>query len=126
MGMNANWKFDGWPHVLRSQQFSGGWLKETFFPMVKQMETLFEGDPGNRPLQNKKMITLFYQPSLRTRASFEIAMDALGGRVVFSAENAREFSSAKKGESLADTVRVMGIYGPDVIILRYDEENRLL
>ncbi len=69
------------------------------------------------------MISLFYESSTRTRASFEIAMDMLGGKVVFSTENAREFSSASKGETLRDTIRVLNRYHPDVIVLRYDEEG---
>lgn len=73
-------------------------------------------------LNGKRMVSLFYQPSLRTRMSFELAMDYLGGRTVFASENAREFSSAKKGESLRDTIRVVNRYRPDVIILRYDRE----
>jgi aspartate carbamoyltransferase catalytic subunit len=54
--------------------------------------------------------------------SFEMAMDYLGGRVVFSTENAREFSSAKKGETLKDTFRVVNRYRPDAIVIRYDRE----
>ncbi len=69
------------------------------------------------------MITLFYEPSTRTRASFEIAMEFLGGKVIFSTENARQFSSAAKGETLEDTIKILNGYWPDVIVLRYDEEG---
>jgi len=68
------------------------------------------------------MISFFYDPSTRTRASFEIAMRSLGGEVIFSTENAGEFSSAKKGESLEHTIKVLNRYGPDVIILRYNRD----
>jgi len=68
-------------------------------------------------------MTLFYEPSTRTRASFETAMDLLGGKVVFSTENARQFSSAAKGETLEDTIKILNGYYPDVIVLRYDEEG---
>jgi aspartate carbamoyltransferase catalytic subunit len=68
------------------------------------------------------MVSFFYQSSTRTRASFEFAMDYLGGKVVFSTENAREFSSGAKGESLKDTIKVLNRYGPDVIVLRYDSQ----
>lgn len=78
---------------------------------------------GSDILAGKRMITLFYEPSTRTRASFEIAMDMLGGKVVFSTENARQFSSAAKGESLEDTIRILNGYSPDVIVLRYDKEG---
>jgi aspartate carbamoyltransferase catalytic subunit len=52
-----------------------------------------------------------------------MAMDMLGGRVVFSTENAREFSSAAKGETIEDTMRVVSGYYPDVIVLRSHEEG---
>lgn len=69
------------------------------------------------------MITLFYEPSTRTRASFQMAMSKLGGEVVFSTENARLFSSVAKGETLEDTIKIFAGYCPDVIVLRYDEEG---
>jgi aspartate carbamoyltransferase catalytic subunit len=67
------------------------------------------------------MATLFYEPSTRTRVSFESAMYRLGGTVI-STENAREFSSAAKGETLEDTIHVMSAY-VDVIVLRHDERR---
>ena len=69
------------------------------------------------------MVTFFYEPSTRTRASFEFAMDLLGGRVIFSTENAKDFSSAVKGEDIEDTMRVLSRYRPDVIILRSSKEG---
>ena len=69
------------------------------------------------------MVTFFYEPSTRTRCSFEIAMEMLGGRVVFSTENAREFSSVAKGETIEDTMRVISGYFPNVIVLRSHEEG---
>lgn len=115
-------KFDGWPHIVESQQFSREWLEQAFFPLAKTMEDVV-AQRGNNDLSSARMISFFYQSSTRTRASFEIAMDYLGGRVVFSTENAREFSSAKKGETIRDTIRVLNRYRPDVIVLRYDEEG---
>lgn len=67
--------------------------------------------------KNKTMATLFYEPSTRTRLSFEAAMYKLGGNVI-STENASQFSSAVKGESLEDTIRVVSGYC-DVIVLRH-------
>ena len=69
------------------------------------------------------MMTVFYEPSTRTRASFESAMWLSGGTVSFSTENAREFSSAVKGETLEDTIRILNGYQPHVIVLRYHEEG---
>jgi aspartate carbamoyltransferase catalytic subunit len=70
------------------------------------------------------MASLFYEPSTRTRFSFESAMLRLGGSII-STENAKEFSSAAKGESLEDSIRVTGNYA-DVIVLRHFEEGASL
>lgn len=67
------------------------------------------------------MASLFYEPSTRTRFSFESAMKRLGGEVI-STENAVEFSSAIKGETLEDSIRVIDGYS-DFIVLRHPEEN---
>jgi aspartate carbamoyltransferase catalytic subunit len=66
------------------------------------------------------MATLFYEPSTRTRLSFESAMHRLGGAVISSAD--MQASSAAKGESLADTVRVVSGYA-DVIVLRHPHDG---
>lgn len=109
-------------HIIKSQQFSREWLEGELFPLAKEMEAIV-AEGGSDILSGKRMITFFYEPSTRTRASFEIAMDMLGGRVVFSTESATQFSSAAKGETLSDTIRVMNQYHPDVIVLRYHEEG---
>lgn len=68
----------------------------------------------------KKLATLFFEPSTRTRLSFEAAMLELGGSVLgFSSANA---SSAAKGESVADTVRIVGNYA-DIIAMRHPKEG---
>ncbi len=70
--------------------------------------------------EGKKLATLFYEPSTRTRLSFEVAMLELGGNVLgFSSADS---SSAAKGESVADTVRVMGGYA-DIIAMRHPKEG---
>jgi aspartate carbamoyltransferase catalytic subunit len=66
------------------------------------------------------MATLFYEPSTRTRLSFESAMHRLGGAVISSAD--MQASSAAKGESLADTVRVVSGYA-DLIVLRHPHDG---
>ena len=69
---------------------------------------------------HKKLATLFFEPSTRTRLSFEAAMMELGGNVIgFSSANS---SSAAKGESVADTIRTVGCYS-DIIAMRHPKEG---
>ncbi|MFQ5998763.1 MAG: aspartate carbamoyltransferase [Candidatus Bathyarchaeia archaeon] len=75
---------------------------------------------GSLPLQGKIMATLFFEPSTRTRLSFETAMRRLGGSSIGFSE--AESSSIKKGESLADTVRVVESY-VDIIVVRHPREG---
>lgn len=74
-------------------------------------------------LSGKIMASLFYEPSTRTRFSFESAAARLGMQVLAS-ENAREYTSYDKGESMADTVRVLERLC-DVIVMRGHEEGML-
>ena len=70
--------------------------------------------------KSKKLATLFFEPSTRTRLSFEAAMYELGGNVIgFSAANN---SSAAKGESVSDTVRTVSCYA-DIIAMRHPKEG---
>ncbi len=70
--------------------------------------------------KNKKIATLFYEPSTRTRLSFEAAMIELGGSVIgFSSADA---SSASKGESVADTIRTVACFA-DIIAIRHPKEG---
>ncbi len=70
--------------------------------------------------RRKKLATLFFEPSTRTRLSFEAAMMELGGNVLgFSAANS---SSAAKGESVTDTIRTVGCYA-DIIAMRHPKEG---
>jgi aspartate carbamoyltransferase catalytic subunit len=72
-------------------------------------------------LRGRVMIADFFEPSTRTRFSFEAAMSYLGGKVI-GTENAAEFSSFKKGESLADNFRVISGYG-DIVVGRFQNEG---
>lgn len=105
-------------HVLESQQFSRDRLEEVCDRAI-EMERNPHRAAGR--LQGRVMAALFYEPSTRTRLSFEAAMLRLGGRTM-GTENAREFSSAAKGETLEDTIRIVNGYA-DVIVLRHDEEG---
>ena len=70
--------------------------------------------------RGKKLATLFFEPSTRTRLSFEAAMYELGGNVIGFAE--AKSSSASKGESVADTARVISCYA-DIIAMRHPKEG---
>ena len=100
-------------HVLSSDQFDRP-LLDHLFQRASALATVRDGR-----LSGRIMATLFYEPSTRTRLSFESAMHRLGGRVI-GTEAAREFSSAIKGETLEDTVRMAATYA-DLIVLRHDQ-----
>jgi aspartate carbamoyltransferase catalytic subunit len=85
---------------------------------VEAMEPLAKS--GSDMLHGKTMSTLFFEPSTRTRLSFEAAMHKLGGSVIGFAE--AEIASVQKGENLADTVRVVENYA-DIIVLRHPMEG---
>ncbi len=70
--------------------------------------------------KRKKLATLFFEPSTRTRLSFEAAMYELGGNVIGFSE--AQSSSASKGESVADTIRTVGAYA-DIIAMRHPKEG---
>ena len=106
--------------VYEAQQFDRQMLDE-LFEVAQVMENVQPNTELSTCLQGKVMATLFYEPSTRTRLSFESAMSKLGGAVV-STENAREFSSAAKGETLEDSIRTVSGYA-DVIVLRHFVEG---
>ncbi|MBQ2762030.1 MAG: aspartate carbamoyltransferase [Mailhella sp.] len=70
--------------------------------------------------RGKKLATLFFEPSTRTRLSFEAAMYELGGNVLGFSE--AQSSSSAKGESVSDTVKVVGFYA-DIIAMRHPKEG---
>ncbi|QQS20148.1 aspartate carbamoyltransferase [Candidatus Saccharibacteria bacterium] len=90
---------------------------------AEEYRTLLETSDGRKQLRelypDKIVATLFYEPSTRTRLSHESAAQRLGAGIV-STENALEFSSAIKGETIEDTVRVVGGYA-DAIVIRHKE-----
>lgn len=103
--------------MISAKTFGAKELTEILDEAAAMRETLRRG--GSNELSGRIMAALFFEPSTRTRLSFEAAMMRLGGQVI-STENAREFSSAIKGETLEDTIRVVGGYA-DVIVLRHHE-----
>ncbi|MAF35812.1 aspartate carbamoyltransferase [archaeon] len=108
-------------HIISTNQFDDkSKLRELFERAHEFCEMNSNG--GLKPvLQGKILATLFYEPSTRTRFSFEAAMRKLGGGVI-STENAMVSSSAKKGESICDTMKIISGYA-DAIVLRHPENG---
>ncbi len=106
-------------HLVESQQFTVPLLME-LFSRARGMERVVARG-GSLDYQNRIMAALFYEPSTRTRFSFEAAMHRLGGRVL-STEHAHTFSSEIPGEQVEDSIRIIGSYC-DVIVIRHHEEG---
>lgn len=100
-------------HLIETQQFDRQSLQD-LFDMASSLE-------GKRETSFKGHIlaSLFYEPSTRTRLSFESAMYRLGGDVI-TMENGRESSSQSKGETLEDSIKVVSQYA-DAIVMRHAE-----
>lgn len=102
-------------HVLNVEQFDRNNLVDLF----KHTEWLrnLPRSTQRRRLPEQILATMFYEPSTRTRLSFESAMARLGGSVL-TTENANESSSATKGESIEDTARMLQGYA-DIVAMRH-------
>ncbi|EHP89186.1 aspartate carbamoyltransferase [Methanotorris formicicus] len=87
---------------------------------AERMEDILNSKKVSKILEGKILATIFYEPSTRTRLSFETAMKRLGGEVIGFGDV--ENTSVVKGESLIDTIRVVSNYC-DVIVLRHPSEG---
>ncbi len=105
--------------VLRADQFNREDL-EVILERARQMADALERGEALDTMEGKILATLFFEPSTRTRLSFEAAMLRLGGKVVSVADP--KSSSAVKGESLPDTIRTVEGYA-DVIVVRHPERG---
>ncbi len=104
--------------VLSSAQFSRDQI-ESLFSLADDLAARMQKGERLRMLDGKLLATVFYEPSTRTRLSFEAAMQRLGGGVLSVAE-AKTASSVVKGESLPDTMRTIANYA-DAIVLRHPD-----
>ncbi len=87
---------------------------------IMELTANFEQNPNQRLLEGKVVASLFFEPSTRTRLSFETAINRLGGRIIgFSDSNS---SSVTKGETLHDTIKMVSNYA-DLIIMRHPLEG---
>lgn len=104
-------------HLLNPLDFS---VEETDALIKLAMDIADNPQKYSKCCVNKKLAVLFYEPSTRTRLSFETAMLNLGGSVIgFSSADS---SSASKGESVADTIRVVSCYA-DIAAMRHPKEG---
>lgn len=104
-------------HLMNPLDFSVEEL-DRLFDLANDIET----DPGKyaHACEGKKLATCFYEPSTRTRLSFEAAMLNLGGQVLGFSDAAS--SSAAKGESVSDTIRIVSCYA-DICAMRHPKEG---
>ncbi|RLD47195.1 MAG: aspartate carbamoyltransferase [Bacteroidetes bacterium] len=93
--------------------------KEEILQVLKTAEE-FEANPRQKILKNHVIASLFFEPSTRTRLSFESAINQLGGRIIGFTDASS--SSVKKGESLRDTIETVSLYS-DLIVMRHPLEG---
>ena len=89
--------------------------KEEILSLVRQTK-YFEENPNQTILNGKIIATLFFEPSTRTRLSFETAVNRLGGRVIGFSDAST--TSSSKGETLKDTIKMVSNYA-DLIVMRH-------
>jgi aspartate carbamoyltransferase catalytic subunit len=107
-------------HIVDASQFSPEWLLEELFPRADLMRQIHRlGD--SRLMTGRRLFFLFYQPSTRTKVSFESAMSLLGGTVSGIEVSMEE--RERLDEPLEDRVRVLCSYGYDVLVIRHHEEG---
>jgi len=110
-------------HIYETQQFTEDYLRAVF-ERAKHMQTVFK-EGGNNSLARINAVNWFGQPSTRTHGSFRVAELNLGIRILFDTDSASETSSAIKGETYEDTVRILSGWVPDprslVIVLRHED-----
>ncbi len=105
-------------HVLSCKQYTRESLEELY-----QLTDKIEANPEEykHSLEDKIIATMFFEPSTRTRLSFESAILRLGAKLI-STENAASNSSTRKGEILEDTIKVVQQYA-DAIVMRHSDDH---
>jgi len=108
-------------HVLSTKQFLDHIKLDELFAAADLLEKQDAAGKVPPDLAGKILATVFYEPSTRTRFSFEAGMLKLGGQVI-TTESAAQFSSAVKGETLEDSIKVISGFA-DTIVLRHPEQG---
>ena len=106
-------------HILKAEQFTDIKFLEKLFASADELAKADVANKLPQTLAGKIVATLFFEPSTRTRLSFEAAVLKLGGKVI-STENGQVALSSTKGESLEDTIKIVGSYS-DAIVIRHPE-----
>ncbi len=102
-------------HILNAKQFNKLDV-EKILTSVPKMKEICENHK-ERPLEGKVVACVFFEPSTRTRLSFETAALRLGAQII-SVEDASQNSSSHKGETIEDTTRTLSCYA-DIIVMRH-------
>ncbi|MEL0106664.1 MAG: ornithine carbamoyltransferase [Rhodospirillaceae bacterium] len=105
-------------HFLDIDRFDGATLRA----MIEQGLSFKNGKTNGTPLKGKTLVMIFEKPSTRTRVSFEVGIQQLGGHAVVLGERDSQLG---RGESIADTARVLSRYG-DAIMIRTDDPEKLI
>lgn len=105
-------------HVLDARQFSREWLEQVLFPLAAHLQDTPIAEVP-RALAGKRLFYLFYEPSTRTRVSFEIAATVLGAQVT----GMDSHEHRPDDERLEDRIKVINEYPYDFLLLRYHEEG---
>jgi aspartate carbamoyltransferase catalytic subunit len=105
-------------HVLDARQFTRQWLEEALFPSALELQQTPIGRI-EKTLGGKRLFYLFYEPSTRTRVSFEMAATLLGA-TVHGIDSHEQYS---QDERLEDRIRVLNEYPHDFLLIRYDQEG---
>src|SRR5262245_239136 len=114
----ANAQSTPFRHILDARQFTRDWLETVLFPGTADLQAT----PTDRlpsPLAGKRLFYLFYEPSTRTRVSFEMAASLLGATVT----GMDSYEHRPEDERLEGRIRVLNEYPYDFLLLRYHEEG---
>ncbi|MDE1463095.1 hypothetical protein [Spartinivicinus poritis] len=112
--------------ILHQHLFDlSGWSQDQFITLFKMADLMDElKNSGCQLMLGRVIYNLFFQPSTRTRTSYEYAMKQLGGQVINEVDPLRH-SAVTRGESLKDTLRVVSEFA-NLIVLRHGNENEVL
>jgi aspartate carbamoyltransferase catalytic subunit len=105
-------------HILDARQFTRDWLEGVLFPSASELQQT-PADRLSQPLAGKRLLYLFYEPSTRTRLSFEMAATLLGASV----HGIDSQDDQVRAERLEDRIQVLNDYPFDFLLLRYHQEG---